>query len=257
MKKGFIFLSLLLGCMALNAQSKYPTLEKLVYDGYYNWGFIWIKAGKVEFRQTKSEKYPNANCLEAVGTSLPFWDSFFTLRDTLISHHDRTTFFPYEFFRMAHEGSYHKTFNYKFNYADSLVIGDVHRIGKFRRTDTVQLKPDTYDMLSVAWWARELDFGDYEANDLIPMRILIDSKIYDLYIRYLGVEKIKVAGQRRECYVFSPLLVEGDVFKGGEGMKIWVSKDELRLPLMVEAKILIGSVKALLVPDESEVLIRE
>ena len=30
MKKGFIFLSLLLGCMALNAQSKYPTLEKLV-----------------------------------------------------------------------------------------------------------------------------------------------------------------------------------------------------------------------------------
>ena len=40
-------------------------------------------------------------------------------------------------------------------------------------------------------------------------------------------------------------------------MKIWVSKDELRLPLMVEAKILIGSVKALLVPDESEVLIRE
>lgn len=45
---------------------------------------------------------------------------------------------------------------------------------------------------------------------------------------------------------FSPLLVEGEVFKGGENMKIWLSKDEYRLPLMVEAKILVGSVKAIL-----------
>ena len=35
-------------------------------------------------------------------------------------------------------------------------------------------------------------------------------------------------------------------FKGGENMKIWLSKDEYRLPLMVEAKILVGSVKAIL-----------
>ena len=32
----------------------------------------------------------------------------------------------------------------------------------------------------------------------------------------------------------------------GENMKIWLSKDEYRLPLMVEAKILVGSVKAIL-----------
>ena len=195
MKKGFIFLSLLLGCMALNAQSKYPTLEKLVYDGYYNWGFIWIKAGKVEFRQTKSEKYPNANCLEAVGTSLPFWDSFFTLRDTLISHHDRTTFFPYEFSRMAHEGSYHKTFNYKFNYADSLVIGDVHRIGKFRRTDTVQLKPDTYDMLSVAWWARELDF-EWNFGSAVSMVIAVIMMLLMVAVRRIEIHNQGGKGEK-------------------------------------------------------------
>ena len=101
-------------------------------------------------------------------------------------------------------------------------------------------------MLSVAWMAREVDFDKYQKNDLIPIRILIDSKIYDLYIRYLGVVKSKIAGRKQECYVFSPLLVEGEVFKGGENMKIWLSKDEYRLPLMVEAKILVGSVKAIL-----------
>lgn len=113
--------------------------------------------------------------------------------------------------------------------------------------------PQTYDMLSVAWMARELDFERYKKNDLIPIRILIDSKIYDLYIRYLGVNKTKIAGRKQECYVFSPLLVEGEVFKGGENMKIWVSKDEYRLPLMVEAKILVGSVKAILDWSESKI----
>lgn len=240
-------LIVLLGCSApLFSQSKYAPVEELVFTGYYNWGILWVKAGKVEFSLTQSEKYPDARKLKAVGYSLPSWDWVFSIRDTLVSHYNPKTFLPYEFSRKAHEGSYHKTFDYVFNYKDSIVQGDIHRIGKYKRKDTVQLKPKTYDMLSVAWMARELDFDKYRKNDLIPIRILIDSKVYDLYIRYLGVDKVKVTGDKRDCYVFSPLLVEGDVFKGGENMKIWVSKDEYRLPLQVEAKILVGSVKGIL-----------
>lgn len=253
--KKICFLVFILGwSMSLFSQTKYPPVEKLVYTGFYNWGIIWVKAGRVEFSLSQSDKYPNAEKLEAVGGSLPSWDWIFTIRDTLISHYDKDTFLPYEFSRKAHEGNYHKTFDYVFNYQDSVVLGDIHRIGKYQRKDTVQLKSGTYDMLSVAWMARELDFDKYEKNDLIPIRILIDSKIYDLYVRYLGVNKTKVAGRKQECYVFSPLLVEGEVFKGGENMKVWVSKDEYRLPLMVEAKILVGSVKAILDSAESEII---
>ncbi len=228
------------------SQSKYPPIEELVYTGYYNWGFIWVKAGQVEFSLSKSEKYPNALRLKAVGHSLPSWDWMFTVRDTLLSHFNADTFMPYEFSRKAHEGNYHKTFDYKFNYRDSIIYADVHKIGKYKRKDSIKLKPKTYDMLSVAWMIREIDFEQYKKKDLIPIKLLIDNKIYDLYVRYLGTEKIKLSSTKQECYVLSPLLVEGDVFKGGENMKIWVSKDEYRLPVMVEAKILVGSVKGIL-----------
>lgn len=237
--------------LSLFSQVKSPLVEKLVYKGYYNWGIIWIQAGWVNFSLSQSEKYPEADKLVAVGGTLPSWDWFFTIRDTLVSHYDSRTFLPYEFSRKAHEGNYHKTFDYKFNYQDSTVIGDIHRVGKYKRIDTIPLKSGTFDMLSVAWMVRELDFEKYEKNDEIPIRILLDKEIYDLYIRYLGVNKTKIAGRKRECYVFSPLLVEGDVFKGGENMKVWVSKDDYRIPLMVEAKILVGSVKAMLDPVES------
>lgn len=245
MRKALLLVYMICQGMFLFAQ-KYPPVEELVYDGYYNWGFIWVKAGRVEFTLTETKEYPDAQILNVVGYSLPSWDWVFNIRDTLTSVHHAKTFMPYEFSRKAHEGNYHKTFDYKFNYKDSLIIGDIHRIGKFRRTDTVKMKPLTYDMLSVAWMARELDFESFQKNDIIPIKILIDSKIYDLYIRYLGTSRIKADGVKEECYVFSPLLVEGDVFKGGESMKIWVSRDEYRIPIMVESKILVGSVKGII-----------
>lgn len=246
MRKILILMCIWSSGVTLFAQSKFLPVEELTYNAYYNWGFIWLKAGQVDFSLSASEKYPGAQRLQAIGYSLPSWDWMFTVRDTLVSHHDPHTFMPYEFARVAHEGNYHKTYDYIFNYQDSLIIGDVHRIGKYRKTDTVKLEPNTYDMLSVAWQARELDFDNYKVNDSIPIKILIDSKIYPLYVRYLGIEKIKAGGKKQECYVFAPLLVKGKVFKGGEDMRIWVSKDEYRIPVMVEAKILVGSVKAII-----------
>lgn len=246
MKKTLLIIYIICQGMFLFAQKAYPPVEELVYDGYYNWGFIWVKAGRVEFSLTKSDKYPDAQILNVIGYSLPSWDWVFNIRDTLTSIHNAKTFLPYEFSRKAHEGNYHKTFDYRFDYQDSLIYGDIHRIGRFRKADTVKMQEWTYDMLSVAWMARELDFDNFQKNQIIPIKILIDSKIYDLYIRYLGTSRIKADGQRQECYVFSPLLVEGDVFKGGETMKIWVSKDEYRIPIMVETKILVGSVKGII-----------
>lgn len=246
MKRVLIIICLMGWGVSLFAQTKYSPIQELYYTGYYNWGFIWVKAGRVEFTVSPYGKFPEAQRIQTVGYSLPSWDWVFSVRDTLTSIHHSKTFLPYEFTRQSHEGSYHKTYDYKFNYKDSVIMGDIHRIGKFKRKDTVKLQTDTYDMLSVAWKARELDFDSHEKGDLIPIKILIDSKIYDLYIRYLGTEKIRIDGQKDDCYVFAPLLVEGAVFKGGENMKIWLSKDEDRIPLMVEAKILVGSVKGVI-----------
>lgn len=244
--KKILLIGVLFFSLPLFAQEKVKPLEKLTYTGYYNWGFVWIKAGSVEFTLVSSDKYPNAQRLFAVGSSNPSWDWVFRLRDTLISYHDSLTFMPYEFSRKAHEGNYHKTFDYVWDYGNNVIYSEVERIGKYIRKDTIPLLEGTYDMLSVAWLARNLDFEKYKKNDMIPICILIDEKIYELYVRYLGKDKVKLGKGKRQCHVFSPLLVEGEVFKGGENMKIWVSDDEYRVPVMVEAKILVGSVKGIL-----------
>jgi hypothetical protein len=61
----------------------------------------------------------------------------------------------------------------------------------------------------------------------------------------LGKEnlKIKNVGEFR-CIVFSPLLIEGTIFNAGDGMTVYVTDDQNRVPLLIETPILVGSIKA-------------
>jgi len=104
-----------------------------------------------------------------------------------------------------------------------------------------------YDVLSAIYWCRSIDFSKLKKGDRVPLTMAIDDGVYDLFIRYLGTEKIEHRnGEIFDTYKFSVMLVEGTIFKGGEDMVVWVSRDDKKVPILVEAKILIGSVKAYL-----------
>ena len=76
--------------------------------------------------------------------------------------------------------------------------------------------------------------------------MMVDKEIYNsLFIRYLGRDTIKDQyGKKYNCLIISPLLIEGTLFKDGEFMKIYITDDRNRIPIYIEAEILIGSVKA-------------
>ena len=46
------------------------------------------------------------------------------------------------------------------------------------------------------------------------------------------------------CIVFSPLLIEGTIFNSGNGMTVYVTDDQNRIPLLIETPILVGSIRA-------------
>ncbi|MCY7327202.1 MAG: DUF3108 domain-containing protein, partial [Saprospiraceae bacterium] len=45
---------------------------------------------------------------------------------------------------------------------------------------------------------------------------------------------------------FQPDVIAGNVFKEGEGMSVWVSDDQNRIPLLIESPVSVGSVKMVL-----------
>lgn len=229
-------------------QRSFNAGEVITYRAVYNWGFIWINAGDVEFRVDDTlYQGKSALHLKSTGWSLKKYDWIFKVRDRFESIVNPQTLKPFWFERDTYEGGY-KAFNrYNFDYAQQMLDVVSHNSDRPYKKEVLPLKTCTFDVLSAIYFCRTLDFNSFSKDEKIPLTMAIDNEIFDLFIRYKGKEQLKTRdGEVFNTIRFSVLLVKGTIFKGGEDMEIWVTDDANRIPVLVEAKILVGSVKAVL-----------
>ena len=222
--------------------------EYITYRAVYNWGFIWLNAGDVFF-SVSDTVYKGKKALHLVskGWSLKEYDWFFKVRDRFESIIDTAYLKPYWFERETLEGGFETYNRYVFDHEK----GNLDIISKtskraFKR-DVRKLTNCTFDVLSAIYYCRNLDFDNRKPNEKIPLRMAIDNDVYDLYLRYKGKEVLELRnGEKYNTIKLSAMLVEGTIFKGGEDLTVWVTDDKNRIPVLVEAKILVGSVKAVI-----------
>jgi len=259
--KKILFVFFVLICISFETISQelvkqYPVFksgEKITYNAVYNWGFIWLKAGLVEFNVNETNYFNEpAYHLIAAGASIPSYDWLFKVRDYYQSYTQKENLSPLFFSRNTYEGGYQVDNRFEFNYNDSVISTKTKNTNKAYTEDSLIIKKKTYDVLSAVYLIRNIDFTHYAINDTIPVTVIIDNEIFDLYIRYLGKEIIKTHDRRKfHTLKFSALLVEGTIFKEGEDLFVWITDDLNRIPVLVEAKILIGSIKATLNTTEN------
>jgi hypothetical protein len=231
----------------------FQTGERLTYEVAYNWGVIWVDAGEVIFKvDTISKEDRTMFYFDSYGESYKFYDWFYKVRDRYQCVVQSKGFKPVWFTRKTSEGGYSVNNSYVYDWKKMQVVSSTENSKKSRSVDTLDLKPCSFDVLSAIYYARTFDFSTYEPGEKIPIRFLIDGQFYDLYIRYLGRENKKNRnGKVYDCNKFSAMLVDGTIFSGGEDMVVWVTADENKIPVMVEAKIIIGSIKAYLTGYEN------
>ena len=112
--------------------------------------------------------------------------------------------------------------------------------------DTISINPCTHDALSSVYLLRNIDITSYPENSKLPIEVYMDRKIHPLTIQYKGVDdrkRIKGLGLCNTIY-FEPELIVGNVFTKKEGMKVWASNDENRVPLLRESPGSGGAIKA-------------
>jgi hypothetical protein len=226
--------------------------EKLYYDAYYNWGFIWIHAGDILFSvNSKIYQSKEVYSFDAIGNSRKSYDWMYKVRDRFQSYVSIDSFQPFWFERNTSEGGYKAYEQYTFTSSGKKIFSATETSKRPYAKDTINCRQCTFDVLSAVYFCRGINFEKYKIDEKIPVNVVIDNSIYSLYLRYKGKETIKTRENKYyKCIKFSALLVEGTIFKGGEDMFIWVTDDGNRVPVLVEAKILIGSVKAYLVKSE-------
>jgi hypothetical protein len=240
-------------CQCSITNSAFISGEEIEYEVVYNWGLIWISAGKVSFA-VKNSEYNGRTVyqIDAYGMTYKGYDWFFKVRDHFSAFVDSSTINPLWAQRNTSEGNYSAYENYVFDSSDKIVFMAVKSSKKPFYLDTLNYKGCIYDILSAAFHARNIDYSKMKINEKFPLWTLIDGKIYPIYIRYLGKELIEVENKKKySCILLSSSMLEGTIFKNGEELKIWITDDKNHVPVLVEAKILVGSVKAILKKAEN------
>lgn len=220
--------------------------EKITYEVYYNLGFLWFNAAEVYFK-TDSLVQNGVPLYRFIskGSTHQNYDWIFKVRDSYESYVDAVTFKPLLAKRNTSEGSNVVNERYTFNQSKGLLYTSVVTSKKPLKLDTLKIPPCIFDVLSATYYARNIDFSNCKQGDKIPINIVIDNEIFNLYIRYLGNETITNKDKSRyRCIKFKALIIEGSIFKGGEDLTVWVSDDETKIPVYIEANILVGSIKA-------------
>ncbi len=257
--KTFILLILLFNLpIALKSQCKpqvwsFKSGEKLNYDIVYNWGFIWVDAGKVEFK-ARTERLDGQNVyhFSGTGTSLKKHDWFFKVRDYYNSWAKVEDLSPIKYSRNTSEGKYKVNNYYIFEKKKNKIYTNTWNSKKKQEYDTLHMPNCIFDVMTAVYYARTLDLTRFKVNEKIPIKMIVDNEIFNLYGKYLGKETIKMRNKKEyNCLKFSMQLVEGTMFKGGEDLHVWISDDGNRVPILVEAKVLVGSVKAYLKNTEN------
>lgn len=209
--------------------------EQLYYKVWYNMGRIWVGAGEARMNVLADQANGKRSYhVVADGTTLKSYEWFYKVHDRYETWIDPATMQPSRFLRNVNEGGFKIYNNVLFN----------HNIGQAVSTGGVFNVPKcVQDVVSAIYYARNIDYNSLKPGAKIPFSMFLDDKVYNLYIRYLGKERIETRYGTFNTIKISPLLIEGTIFKGGEKMAIWVTDDANHIPVRIDSPILVGSVK--------------
>lgn len=219
--------------------------EKIKYRISYNWFVVFAEVGDVTF-SVSGDEYKGKPALRFVGDgrSNSWWDKFFEVRDVYTTIVNPTTLRPYFFERKVKEGGFRQYVNYAFDGSDTIAYSNYRVNDDSLKLDTISTNPCTFDVMSTLLFARSIDYSSMKKGQKIPITILLDRKLYNLYFRYQGREIVTVKKVGKfDCIKFSVMTIEGNMFHEGEDLKIWVTNDKNHIPIYIESPIQVGNVK--------------
>ena len=204
--------------------------EKLSFN--INYGFI--NAGTATMEVARLIEYENRPCYQIVtrANSNSFFSSFYKVDDRVETIIDALGIFSWRFEKKLREGNYRAHRVYTFDQRNNIA---------YYKNDTITVPAFVRDALSVLYYVRTQDL---QVGKSVYVDNFTDGKLYPLEVRVLEKETITVEAGSFDCIVVEPLLQSVGVFKHDGKLKVWLTDDRLKMPVLMKSKVLVGSVSA-------------
>ena len=227
--------------LSYSGEPPYKEGETLTYELSYTWGGVNTDVGQGTAKMNYSDGFYNP---VITGKTYKFYDIFFKVRENFQSWFLYDGLLPMRFTRDTHEGKYVSRNTYEYRrggIAGDHIRADVYTSTSGDRYAELPLDRCTFDLPSLFFFARNIDYSRVVPDVKYPMTFAIDDDVYNVYFIMRGkeVKKIKGLGTVRTVK-FSVKLLSGNVFTGEEDLSLWITDDDNRIPVLFEAPILVG-----------------
>lgn len=224
--------------------------EVLQYDLYYNWKFLWVKAGSASMSVTRTfyEGEP-AFRTRLLTRGSDRADRFFVLRDTLTSLVTSVDMLPRLYTKTDMEGEKYRQRFVRYSYSGKQSVAEQHYINPYgvSKWQTDRRDSVIYDMLSFLLRARSFDPSGWEEGRAIRFLMTDGGGVEEQTLIFRGRKTVNMHNNdaRYNCLVLS--FVEYD--KKGKDHDIatfYVTDDLNHIPVRVDFFLSFGSSKAYL-----------
>ena len=211
-------------------------LEYIVNYGIFNASYASLKL--------TSEKLNEKDLLLAsgYGKTIGLARLFFKVEDYYSSYFDDKKVDPVYFKRNIYEGGYTKNLEVEFDSNSRKAIVNNLKEGT---VETIETENNVQDLISSLYYLRK-NFSEEttKVGESFTINMFYDSKNRKLPLKYLGKEILNTKFGKIECLKFMPTTNRSRIFKGEGSITIWLTDDKNRIPLRVQADLLVGSIKA-------------
>lgn len=261
MRKVLLSLGMILVSLALSAQGIPLCKEKPFADGevvemslMYRWGLVNSEVGTVRLSLEVVPYGPDSTLVyhaSCVGNSARFFDVFFKIRENFQTWFTMDENRPLEAIRDTYEGGYTAKNHYIYDWPNQVIRADVALDGKPSEHKEIPVKGLSYDIVSLVYHIRSVDWKQMEMGQSVQMPFAIDNDVYDIKLTYGGQEirNVRRLGNFPSLLV-SCTVVAGEMFSGDQELQVWLSDNDRHLPLAVMVPLKVGTVWAYLKNSE-------
>lgn len=204
----------------------------------YKIGYKYINAGTGSFIISKDPIIKFGRKAYDVNfevKSLKSLEWIYKVKDRYSTVLDVASIIPWEFEQHIREGNFKRDFKAKFDQVENKAYAD---------NKTYKIPANVHDIVSAFYFFRTLDLKSMKKDSVIMLQNFFKDSTYNLGIKILGRETVKVEAGTFKTVVIQPLVQEGGLFKSEGKIVIWLTDDDRKIPVKVGTKILIGFVGA-------------
>ena len=205
-----------------------------IHFGIFNTAFATFELTRKEFDGR------DVYHAEAFGKTTGIFRWFFKVDDDYQSYFGVKSGLPYYFIRDIDENGYTKDVRIRFDQENKMAyVNDLKHSKKFE----IPLQGQVQDLISCFYFLRNNLPQKLEVNQMIDLNMFFDQENYVFRLKYLGEDTLKTRFGKIDCLKFRPYVKSGRIFKAEESMTLWITSDDNKLPIRLQANLSVGNIK--------------